>query len=60
MYNPRIKTVEAGKVSCHLVWRENPADHAQTVIVANEQIDVFVTVSNPFAFDLEVADLSLM
>jgi hypothetical protein len=30
------------------------------VVVANEQIDIFVTLSNPFAFDLEVADLSLM
>ena len=30
------------------------------MIVANEQVDVFVTVHNPLAFDLEVADLSLL
>lgn len=34
--------------------------NVQTVIVANEQVDVFVTVQNPLAFDLEVADLSLL
>nr|XP_018262525.1 uncharacterized protein I303_05542 [Kwoniella dejecticola CBS 10117]OBR84683.1 hypothetical protein I303_05542 [Kwoniella dejecticola CBS 10117] len=44
LYNPRLKAAEAGK----------------TVIVANEQIDVFVTVRNPFTFDLEVQDLSIL
>ncbi|WVQ65923.1 uncharacterized protein L199_004101 [Kwoniella botswanensis] len=44
LYNPRLKAAEAGK----------------TVIVANEQIDVFVTVRNPFTFDLEIQDLSIL
>ncbi|KAK4685431.1 trafficking protein particle complex subunit 9, partial [Tremellales sp. Uapishka_1] len=44
LYNPRLKAAGYGK----------------TVIVANEQVDVFVTVSNPFAFDLEIQDLSLL
>jgi hypothetical protein len=35
-------------------------DDTQTVLVANEQVDVFVTLSNPFTFDLELADLSLV
>jgi hypothetical protein len=30
------------------------------MLVANEQVDVFVTLSNPLAFDLELADLSLV
>ena len=30
------------------------------MLVAGEGVDVFVTVQNPFAFDLEVSDLSLM
>ena len=34
--------------------------NTQTVLVANEQADVFVTVQNPFAFDLDVQDVSLM
>lgn len=44
LYNPRLKIPEAGK----------------TVLVANEQVDVFVTLQNVFAFDLEVQDLSLL
>nr|XP_019045803.1 hypothetical protein I302_06194 [Kwoniella bestiolae CBS 10118]OCF24733.1 hypothetical protein I302_06194 [Kwoniella bestiolae CBS 10118] len=44
LYNPRLKAAEAGK----------------TVIVANEQIDIFVTVRNPFTFDLEIQDLSIL
>ncbi|WVQ96819.1 hypothetical protein IAU59_003926 [Kwoniella sp. CBS 9459] len=44
LYNPRLKAAEAGK----------------TVIVANEQIDVFVTVRNPFTFDLDIQDLSIL
>ncbi|WWC88812.1 uncharacterized protein L201_003725 [Kwoniella dendrophila CBS 6074] len=44
LYNPRLKAAEAGK----------------TVIVANEQVDVFVTVRNPFSFDLEIQDLSIL
>ncbi|WVF69319.1 hypothetical protein IAT40_004095 [Kwoniella sp. CBS 6097] len=44
LYNPRLKAAEGGK----------------TIIVANEQIDVFVTVRNPFTFDLEIQDLSIL
>ncbi|WRT67660.1 uncharacterized protein IL334_004632 [Kwoniella shivajii] len=44
LYNPRLKAAEAGK----------------TILVANEQVDIFVTVRNPFAFDLEVQDLSIL
>ncbi|OCF43922.1 hypothetical protein I317_02192 [Kwoniella heveanensis CBS 569] len=44
LYNPRLKAAEGGT----------------TVIVANEQIDVFVTVRNPFTFDLEIQDLSIL
>jgi hypothetical protein len=33
---------------------------SQTVIAANEQIDIYVTLQNPLAFDLEIADFSLM
>ncbi|CAK9780718.1 unnamed protein product [Cutaneotrichosporon oleaginosum] len=44
LYNPRLKAVEQGK----------------TLLVANEQVDVFVTLRNPFAFDLEIQDLSLL
>ncbi|WWC70625.1 uncharacterized protein I206_104576 [Kwoniella pini CBS 10737] len=44
LYNPRLRAAEAGK----------------TVLVANEQVDIFVTVRNPFAFDLEVQDLSIL
>lgn len=44
LYNPRFKAPEVGK----------------TVLVANEQVDVFVTLQNPFTFDLEIQDLSLL
>ncbi|GMK53639.1 hypothetical protein CspeluHIS016_0102250 [Cutaneotrichosporon spelunceum] len=44
LYNPRLKAVEQGK----------------TVLVANEQVDVFVTLANPLAVDLEIQDLSLL
>lgn len=44
LYNPRLKAVEQGK----------------TVLVTNEQVDVFVTIQNVFAFDLEIQDLSLL
>lgn len=44
LYNPRVKAPEVGK----------------TVLVANEQVDVFVTLQNVFAFDLEIQDLSLL
>ncbi|BEJ13843.1 hypothetical protein CspHIS471_0310170 [Cutaneotrichosporon sp. HIS471] len=44
LYNPRLKAVEQGK----------------TVLVANEQVDVFVTLRNPLAVDLEIQDLSLL
>ena len=60
MYNPRIKAVEAGKVSLEPNIVGTQAYAEQTVIVSNEQVDIFVTLSNPFAFDLEIADLSLM
>ena len=44
LYNPRSKTVEAGV----------------SVLVANEQVEIFVTIRNPFAFDLHIKDLSLI
>ncbi|KAK8858467.1 hypothetical protein IAR55_002694 [Kwoniella newhampshirensis] len=44
LYNPRLKAAEAGKTS----------------MVANEQVDVFVTVRNPFTFDLDIQDLSIL
>jgi len=44
LYNPRLKAPEAGK----------------TVLVANEPVDVFVTLQNVFSFDLEIQDLSLL
>jgi hypothetical protein len=44
LYNPRLKAPEVGK----------------TVLVANEQVDVFVTLQNVFSFDLEIQDLSLL
>lgn len=44
LYNPRLKAPEPGK----------------TVLVANEQVDVFVTIQNVFAIDLEIQDLSLL
>jgi hypothetical protein len=65
LYNPRLKAAEAGKVgacpelgSCLVMICH--ADHSQTLIVANEQVEVYVTVQNPFAFDLDIQDLSLM
>jgi hypothetical protein len=30
------------------------------MIVANEQIDIYATLQNPMAFDLEIADFSLV
>ncbi|KAL7423194.1 hypothetical protein Q5752_002494 [Cryptotrichosporon argae] len=36
------------------------AEAGKTVLVANEQVDVYVTIQNPFAFDLDVKDLSLI
>ena len=44
LYNPRLK----------------PTDAAKTLLVVNEQIEVFVTVKNPFLFDLDIADLSIL
>lgn len=44
LYNPRVKAPELGK----------------TLLVANEQAEVFVTLQNVFAFDLEVQNLSLL
>ncbi|WWD18356.1 hypothetical protein CI109_102806 [Kwoniella shandongensis] len=44
LYNPRLKAAEAGKTS----------------MVANEQVDIFVTVRNPFTFDLDIQDLSIL
>jgi hypothetical protein len=44
LYNPRLKAPDVGK----------------TVLVSNEQVDVFVTLQNVFAFDLEIQDLSLV
>lgn len=44
LYNPRVKAPELGK----------------TLLVANEQVEVFVTLQNVFAFDLEVQNLSLL
>lgn len=60
MYNPRLKPAEAGTVSDKKCVNDFYADATQTVLVANEQVDVFVTLSNPFTFDLELADLSLV
>lgn len=60
LYNPRPKIAEAGKVGANDMYDERHETDLQTVIVANEQVDIFVTVQNPLAFDLEVADLSLM
>lgn len=44
LYNPRVKAPELGK----------------TLLVANDQVDVFVTLQNVFGFDLEVQNLSLL
>jgi hypothetical protein len=59
LYNPRSKAVEAGKVDFSFflpgMWLIY-----QTVIVANEQIDIYATIQNPLAFELEIADFSLM
>ncbi|WVR06234.1 hypothetical protein IAU60_003264 [Kwoniella sp. DSM 27419] len=44
LYNPRLKAAAGGKL----------------VLVANEQVDIFVTLRNPFAFELEIQDLSIL
>ncbi|ORX40220.1 transport protein Trs120 or TRAPPC9 TRAPP II complex subunit-domain-containing protein [Kockovaella imperatae] len=44
LYNPRLRAAEAGK----------------TVLIAKEQTDVYVTLRNPFAFNLEIQDMSLI
>ena len=36
------------------------ADSRQTILVAKEQTDVYVTLRNLFAFNLEIKDLSLL
>lgn len=44
LYNPRLKGPGVGK----------------TTLVANEQVDVYVTLQNVFSFDLEIQDVSLL
>ncbi|WVQ81064.1 hypothetical protein IAT38_003171 [Cryptococcus sp. DSM 104549] len=44
LYNPRLKAAEGGK----------------TIMVANEQVEVFVTIQNPFSFSLEIQDISIL
>ncbi|TXT13431.1 hypothetical protein VHUM_00798 [Vanrija humicola] len=44
LYNPRLKGPGVGK----------------TTLVANEQVDVYVTLQNVFSFDLEIQDISLL
>ncbi|WVQ72946.1 hypothetical protein IAR50_002508 [Cryptococcus sp. DSM 104548] len=43
-YNPRTRTSISGKIT----------------LVANEAVDVFVTLRNPFAFNLEINELSII
>jgi len=32
----------------------------QTILVANEQTEVYITMQNPFAFDLDIQNVSLL
>ena len=62
LYNPRLKAVAGSKVGClnAFTLRFRLIAGLQTLLVANEQVDVFVTMKNPLAFDLEIQDLSLL
>ncbi|WVN88627.1 uncharacterized protein L203_103838 [Cryptococcus depauperatus CBS 7841] len=44
LYNPRTKILDGGKI----------------MLVSNEPIDIFVTLRNPFAFNLDIQELNVL